>query len=92
MSTSWTHAGGAYTAMVLMHEMRDGTYVISNVVRGRWSALEREQMLLQTVRADAAVFPSGYHVRIEQEPGSGARRAWRPQSACSRATASTLTR
>ena len=61
---------GAYTAMVLMHMMHDGTYVVENVTRGQWSALERERRLLQTAQSDAA-FCSNYAVRIEQEPGSG---------------------
>ena len=37
-----THGGGDYTAGVLMHAMKDGTFVIEHVVRGQWSALERE--------------------------------------------------
>ena len=36
---------GAFTAIVTMHKMKNGTYVIERVVRGRWSALERETII-----------------------------------------------
>jgi hypothetical protein len=35
----------AYSAFVLMHRMKDKTYVIEHVLRGRWSALDRERKL-----------------------------------------------
>jgi hypothetical protein len=35
---------GAQTAIVIMHKMKDGTYVIERIVRGRWAALERETL------------------------------------------------
>jgi predicted phage terminase large subunit-like protein len=65
-----TELGGAYTAFVLMHMMRDDTYVVEDVRRGQWSALEREKRLLQTVQSDSN-FCHPYSVYIEQEPGSG---------------------
>jgi predicted phage terminase large subunit-like protein len=65
-----TADGGAYTAFVLMHQMRDDTYVVEDVRRGQWSALDRERRLLQTVQSDAK-FCQPYSVYIEQEPGSG---------------------
>jgi predicted phage terminase large subunit-like protein len=70
----WDKAGtadsGAFTAGVLMHKCKDGTYVIEHVVRGRSSALERESMIKRYSEADRTFYP---HVRIwiEQEPGSG---------------------
>ena len=70
----WDKAGtadsGAFTAGVLMHKCKDGTYVIEHVVRGRWSALERESMIKRYSEADRTFYP---HVKIwiEQEPGSG---------------------
>jgi predicted phage terminase large subunit-like protein len=68
-----TADGGAYTAMVLMHAMYDKTYpyVISHVIRGQWSAMEREQMIRTYVEADRKLYPHSYKVVIEQEPGSG---------------------
>src|ERR1700730_2217719 len=39
-----THGGdGAFTAIVIMHRMKNGTFVIERVVRGRWGVLERER-------------------------------------------------
>ena len=66
-----TADGGAYTALVLMHAMYDKTFVISHVIRGQWSALEREQMIRAYVEADKKLYPHSYKVVIEQEPGSG---------------------
>jgi hypothetical protein len=43
---------GAYTAIVLMHKMKNGQFVIERVVRGHWSALEREKMIKQCVETD----------------------------------------
>jgi predicted phage terminase large subunit-like protein len=77
---AWDKAGtaggdGAYTAGVLMHKMRDGSFVIENVTRGRWSALEREQIIRQLAERDrdnlGHVSYVGYKVVVEQEPGSG---------------------
>jgi len=62
-----THGGGAYTAGVLIHLMHDGSYVVSDVVRGQWSAGERERRIQQTAQADG----KGVTVWVEQEPGSG---------------------
>lgn len=68
----WDKAGtkdgdGAETSGTLMHSLRNGRYVIENVVHGRWKALEREQKIKATAKVD------GYRteVYVEQEPGSG---------------------
>ena len=77
---AWDKAGtaggdGAYTAGVLMHRMRDRSFVIENVTRGRWSALEREQIIRQLAERDRDNLRHGwyvdYKVVVEQEPGSG---------------------
>ena len=51
----WDKAGtedaGAYTAGVLIHMLKDKRFVIEHVVRGRWSALEREQHIKAMGRA-----------------------------------------
>jgi phage terminase large subunit-like protein len=60
----------AYSAFVLMHLTQDKTYLIEHVMRGRWSALEREEKLKALCQADQQVCPD-YRVWIEQEPGSG---------------------
>ena len=66
-----TEDGGAYTAMALMHLMKDGTFVIEDMKRGQWSALEREKTLLRTVENDAVALELNYSVYVEQAPGSG---------------------
>ena len=65
-----TADGGAYSAGVLMLRMRDGTYVIADVRRGQWSALDRERVIKQTASADHEIYPIT-KIYVEQEPGSG---------------------
>jgi predicted phage terminase large subunit-like protein len=62
-----THGGGAYTAGVLMGRDKEGVYWVLDVVRGQWSAMERERVIQQTAQLDGTDVP----VWIEQEPGSG---------------------
>ena len=68
-----TADGGAYTSGVMMHKMKDGTYVVAHVARGQWAALEREQRIKFWSQNDKANTPTGvpYTVWVEQEPGSG---------------------
>jgi predicted phage terminase large subunit-like protein len=67
----WDKAGsvgtGCYTAGVLMHELKDHTVVVADVVAGQWGALEREERIKHTA------FLDGRSVKVwcEQEPGSG---------------------
>ena len=65
-----TDDGGAYTAASLVHDMKDGTTVVEDVIRGQWSSLERETRVMQAARADKATCPR-YSIWFEQEPGSG---------------------
>lgn len=58
---------GAFTAGVKMCKMRDGTYVVLDVKRGRWSTDDRERIIRQCAEADG----SRCKVAVEQEPGSG---------------------
>ncbi|KKL50450.1 hypothetical protein LCGC14_2305360, partial [marine sediment metagenome] len=62
-----TADGGAYTVGALITEDLHKRIWILDIVRGRWDAHEREQIILNTARMD------GRHVvvGIEQEPGSG---------------------
>jgi predicted phage terminase large subunit-like protein len=62
---------GAYTAMVLMHMMKDKSFVIEHVVRGRWGVLEREQKLKMLAQNDRRSIKGSYEIVVEQEPGSG---------------------
>jgi len=67
-----TDSGGAFTAGVLMHALKDKTYVIEHVVRGQWSALEREEKIKFWAERDRANSrPGAYEIGVEQEPGSG---------------------
>jgi predicted phage terminase large subunit-like protein len=61
----------AYTAGVLMHAMHDGRFVIEHVVRGQWSALEREQKIKYWAEQDRKAIKGSYEIGVEQEPGSG---------------------
>lgn len=66
-----TKDGGAYTAGVLLAHHEGITYV-EDVVRGQWSAGEREATILQTAELDAMKYgPYGVSIYVEQEPGSG---------------------
>ena len=65
-----TEDGGAYTAAALVHDMEDGSTFVEDMVRGQWSALEREQRLLQAASSDRETCRR-YQIWFEQEPGSG---------------------
>jgi predicted phage terminase large subunit-like protein len=73
---SATHAGGDDTAGVLMHAMKDGTFVIEHVERGQWSALQREERIKSTADADSKTIKGRYEIEIEQEPGSGGKESF----------------
>ena len=52
--------------------LKDNTYVIEHVVRGQWSALEREEKIKFWAEKDrASLRPGAYEIGVEQEPGSG---------------------
>lgn len=60
----------AYTAGVLMHKVKDGTFVIDHVVRGRWNVREREEHIRTYSKADK-ILCKNYSIVVEQEPGTG---------------------
>jgi predicted phage terminase large subunit-like protein len=64
-----TADGGAFTAGVLMHLMKDGRFVVEDVVRGQWNAFDRERRIKSTAEFDATLGRT--EVWLEQEPGSG---------------------
>lgn len=70
----WDKAGsagkGAYSAGVLMAVSPDGRYFVVNVVRGQWSAGQREVVILQTAHLDQQRYRE-VAIWVEQEPGSG---------------------
>jgi len=68
----WDKAGtkggkGAESAGVLIAGPWKGQYIIGDVVHGRWSSMERNDVMMQVARRD------GREVQVvtEQEPGSG---------------------
>ena len=67
----WDKAGskgkGAYTAGVQIGKLKDGRYIVLDVVRGQWEALEREKKIKQTAEMDG----KSVRIGIEQEGGSG---------------------
>jgi len=70
----WDKAGthqnkgwAAYTAGVKMCRLRNGKFLITNVVRGQWNPDKREDIIKNTSWADTA----NVRIGIEQEPGSG---------------------
>lgn len=64
-----TEGAGAYTAGVLL-AVKDGLIYVEDVVRGQWSARNREQMMKETAERDDAKY-GNVQIWIEQEPGSG---------------------
>lgn len=60
-----THGGGAYTAGVKMRKGFDGYYYIIDVVRGQWSAPERERVIRQTAALDG----TEVDIYVEREGG-----------------------
>jgi len=62
-----TEGGGKRTAGVLMHRLRNGKQLISDVVKGQWGADKREAHIRQT----AMLGGLGVDIWVEQEPGSG---------------------
>lgn len=57
----------AYTVGTKMAKLKDGKWLVLDVVRGRWSSEERERVIRQTAEADGR----DVDVYVEQEPGSG---------------------
>lgn len=70
----WDKAGtsgdGAYSCGALLAKDAQGQFYVEDVVRGQWSALERESIIRQTAEMDSARMGAvvTWH---EQEPGSG---------------------
>lgn len=64
-----TEDGGAYSAGVLIEETKDHNFVVSDVQRGQWGAMEREKRILQTAIIDNR--DRRVKIWVEREPGSG---------------------
>jgi predicted phage terminase large subunit-like protein len=59
--------GGDWSCGVRMAKSADGVYYVEDVVRGRWSSLQRNEVIRATAQRDGR----GVEVVLEQEPGSG---------------------
>ena len=57
----------AWTVGTKIAQTSAGKYIVMDVVRGRWSADKREEIIRRTAEADGR----DVHVWVEQEPGSG---------------------
>lgn len=71
----WDRAAGTLrsscrTAGCLMARTPDGVFWIEDVVVGKWSAEERNRIILETARADAARYGNTVTIYGEQEGGS----------------------
>lgn len=67
-----TEGDGCYSAGVLLAKDSDGIIYVEDVVRGQWSALERNRIIKETCANDQARFLGEVLTYIEQEgAGSG---------------------
>ncbi|MFM9961458.1 MAG: phage terminase large subunit [Planctomycetaceae bacterium] len=66
-----TEGSGCYTAGVLMAMDRFGLFYVEDVVRGQWSAGQRDQIIIETAQRDAAKYGNEVVIYVEQEGGSG---------------------
>lgn len=66
-----TEDGGAYSAGALVGLTENGITWIADVVRGQWSARERETTIHETAKSDRRFYGPQLAVWVEQEPGSG---------------------
>ncbi len=69
-----TEGGGKYSAGALLGLRSNRRFVLLNMVRGQWSAHNREKVIKQTADMDASYAKSigaTLSIWIEQEPGSG---------------------
>ena len=62
-----TQGGGCNTAGVKMALLDDNSFIVLDVVKGQWSAEQREATILQTAQLDG----KAVKIIIEQEGGSG---------------------
>ena len=65
-----TEGAGAYSCGVLIARKPDRTYCVEDVVRGQWSAFEREEVIKQVASLDRLKH-GDVTIWQEQEPGSG---------------------
>lgn len=66
-----TPLGGDYSAGVLMARTTIGQFYIEHVIRGQWSAQQRDSIIQYTAECDAKKYGNTVMIYVEQEGGSG---------------------
>lgn len=66
-----TPGSGCYTAGILIARDKSGLGWVEDVVRGQWSAHDRDRIICETAADDARKYGNQVLIFIEQEPGSG---------------------
>lgn len=69
-----TQGGGKRTAGVLMHRLKNNDFIISHIVKGQWSAKNREDIIEKYAEIDGSTYGTPkipVKIWVEQEPGSG---------------------
>jgi len=65
-----TQDGGKFSAGVRIGRRSSGRFIVADVVKGQWSARNREAVIRQTAATDATL-SAPVATWVEQEPGSG---------------------
>lgn len=65
-----TPGGGKYTAGLLLAHATDGLFYVEDVIRGQWSAAQRDQIIVETAYRDAKKYDNEVVIYAEQEGGS----------------------
>lgn len=66
-----TPGGGSFTAGVLVARSHEGVFYIEHVIRGQWSAHERDRIIRETAERDRRRYNGEVLIYVEQEGGSG---------------------
>lgn len=66
-------ATGDYTAGVLMCRTQGGVYYVEHVVRGQWTAGERDRVMVETAKFDLMRLGATVQTWHQQDPGSAGR-------------------
>lgn len=70
-----TPGAGSYSAGVLVAMDNRGLFYVEDVVRGQWSAFDRDVIIEQTAERDRHKYQGEVLIYVEQEGGSGGKEA-----------------
>jgi predicted phage terminase large subunit-like protein len=65
-----SHGSGKYTAGVLLAYTPDGLWFVEDVIRGQWSAKQRDDVIVETAKQDERRYGNTVFIVGEQEGGS----------------------